>query len=48
MSNGESEYNKLKGLVEAVARLGERMKTVDLHGAEMAMKANAGKPLDNR
>jgi uncharacterized protein YoxC len=47
MSNVESQYNKLKELMEAVKDVSERMKTVNLHEAEMAMKGNAGEALDN-
>jgi hypothetical protein len=33
--------------MEAVKDVSERMKTVNLHEAEMAMKGNAGEALDN-
>ncbi len=46
-SEAESEYVKLKGLLETLSVVGEERDRRLLHDAEMALKANGSEALDN-
>jgi hypothetical protein len=44
MSEAEVEYEKLKGLLGGIDKICEHMKVVNLHEAELNLKANQDSP----